>query len=224
MGGGTDVSVVICDHRPLLAESLSLVLGDSGFQVAAVTSRPSDAVRAVAQHGATLCLMDLDFSASGEDPIAAVQVLREQAPAVAVVLLTARHDLGAESRGAAAGATGLARMDEDVTAAVETLRRVLDGQVVLDSHHRRSTVPPRPRQATHDERLLNLLTPREREALVLLRRGTTTPGIATCMGVTYSTARSHIQSVLEKLGVHSRLEAAVFASAQSGSELVSPRA
>jgi two-component system nitrate/nitrite response regulator NarL len=115
-------------------------------------------------------------------------------------------------------------MDETVTVAVETLRRVLDGQVVHKSRHQRSAAPPRQGQATDHERMLSLLTPREYEVLVLLRRGATTTGIASCMGVTYSTARSHIQRVLEKLGVHSRLEAAVFSSKQTGWQLVTTRA
>jgi two-component system, NarL family, nitrate/nitrite response regulator NarL len=61
-------------------------------------------------------------------------------------------------------------------------------------------------------RLVRYLTCREREVLVRLVRGEETDAIAARMGIRPATARSHIQNMLGKLGVHSRLEAVVLAS------------
>lgn len=55
------------------------------------------------------------------------------------------------------------------------------------------------------------LTPRESEVLLLLTNGFSTSGIAESLSISPSTARNHIQSILEKLGVHSRLEAVAYA-------------
>lgn len=55
------------------------------------------------------------------------------------------------------------------------------------------------------------LTPRESEVLLLLARGFSTSGIAETLSISSATARNHIQSILEKIGVHSRLEAVAYA-------------
>jgi DNA-binding CsgD family transcriptional regulator len=74
-------------------------------------------------------------------------------------------------------------------------------------------VPPRPRSEA--QRLAHYLTPREREVLTRLVRGENTATLARSMKITRSTARSHVQSVLTKLGVHSQREA-VIAAARHG--------
>ena len=67
------------------------------------------------------------------------------------------------------------------------------------------------RHSTRYPALDHLLTPREREVLARLVRGEGTTRMARSMGVQLSTARTHIDSVLIKLGVHSRLEAVAYA-------------
>jgi two-component system nitrate/nitrite response regulator NarL len=68
---------------------------------------------------------------------------------------------------------------------------------------------PASRGETH--RLAAFLTAREREVLCGLVRGDDTYTLARSLGVSWATVRSHVQSVLNKLGVHSRLEAATVA-------------
>ena len=62
------------------------------------------------------------------------------------------------------------------------------------------------------QKVAQFLTPREREVLTRLARGESTQALAKAMGVTRSTARSHVQSVLSKLGVHSQREAVIEAA------------
>ena len=69
----------------------------------------------------------------------------------------------------------------------------------------------RPAWRSSGEQLVQFLTPREREVLERLVRGQSTSAMAREMGVAYSTARTHIQNVLTKLGVHSKLAAVTFA-------------
>ena len=75
----------------------------------------------------------------------------------------------------------------------------------------RASAPAGSASADAARRSASLLTPREREALGHLVLGADTKGVARAMGVTYATARSHIQMALTKLGVHSRVEAAAAA-------------
>ena len=72
--------------------------------------------------------------------------------------------------------------------------------------------PARERARSDDaRRLAAFLTARERECLNLVVEGLDTSGIATKLGVSAATVRTHVQSMLTKLGVHSRLEAASYA-------------
>ena len=94
-----------------------------------------------------------------------------------------------------------------ITRAIEQVHR---GQVFVDAALLRRTA----NQKAQDESqlLTRYLTRRELEVLARLAAGETTDRIATEMGVTRSTARTHVQNVLMKLGVHSRLEAVVVAA------------
>jgi DNA-binding NarL/FixJ family response regulator len=69
----------------------------------------------------------------------------------------------------------------------------------------------RPPQQDAARRLAAFLTGRERQCLTLLVEGLDTTGMAAKLGVSQATVRTHVQSLLTKLGVHSRLEAASFA-------------
>jgi PAS domain S-box-containing protein len=73
----------------------------------------------------------------------------------------------------------------------------------------RSNLPPLPSSTGND--VLERLTQRELEVLRLVASGVTTEDIANGLAVTSNTVRNHIQRIMEKLGVHSRLEAVVFA-------------
>jgi PAS domain S-box-containing protein len=73
------------------------------------------------------------------------------------------------------------------------------------------STPPNPRAESPSDPKLSALTRRERQVLLLLARGLGTAEIADTLTVSPSTARNHIQSILLKLGAHSRLEAVTYA-------------
>jgi DNA-binding NarL/FixJ family response regulator len=106
------------------------------------------------------------------------------------------------------GAAGYVHKTCGVRKLVHALERVIDGAVVLDT--------PRPAASARSDvsearRLAAHLTARERECLGLLVEGLDTPAMTLRLGVSTTTVRSHVQALLTKLGVHSRLEAATFA-------------
>jgi PAS domain S-box-containing protein len=84
---------------------------------------------------------------------------------------------------------------------------------MIDSVSRFTAGPPEePKEVTPYPPPGPSLTAREIQVLKLLAVGTSTEAIARTLGVTRSTARNHIESVLSKLGVHSRLQAVVYAT------------
>jgi DNA-binding NarL/FixJ family response regulator len=89
---------------------------------------------------------------------------------------------------------------------------VIDVVEQVHSHEGSVTMAPfRANDGAGVDQFADRLTAREREVLERLVSGERTQVIAAAMGVSYSTARTHVQNVLHKLGVHSRLEAVAFA-------------
>jgi two-component system nitrate/nitrite response regulator NarL len=99
-----------------------------------------------------------------------------------------------------AGASGFAGKDVGVDRLVSIIGRILRGEVVSS-----------PSRAWHDRdpragELRRLMTARERAVLERLVQGMETSAISTELGISYTTTRAHIQNLLTKLGVHSKLE------------------
>jgi two-component system nitrate/nitrite response regulator NarL len=202
------MNVVVCDDHRLLAECLSLVLEARGHRVIATVNDPDEAVRIVTDREVDVCVMDLSFpDASGFD---AIDAISRTSPGTQVVVLSGSSQPFAEMRAIEAGAAAFVLKDDDVSRLIDVVEQVYsrDGTV--------ATMPLRGTEAHGAvEQFATRLTAREREVLQRLVSGERTQAIAAGMGVSYSTARTHVQNVLHKLGVHSRLEAVAFAMRHS---------
>jgi two-component system nitrate/nitrite response regulator NarL len=204
------VKVVICDDHAVFADSLALVLGEAGHDVVGVVYSPDAALRLLLTTPADVCLIDLQFP--GGSALDSLPELVRAAPATRFVVLSASADPELLDTALAAGVRGFAHKGQQAGEIVAMLARVHAGDVVAGPAASART-PLRPRSEA--QRLADYLTPREREVLTRLVRGENTATLARTMKITRSTARSHVQSVLTKLGVHSQREA-VIAAARHG--------
>jgi DNA-binding NarL/FixJ family response regulator len=195
----------------MFADALKVVLESAGYDVVSVTS-PQEATVYADLTPPDVCLMDLTFPGP-TDGVEAARLLRESHPDCHVILLSAALQRDAVRRGLAAGISGFLRKDQDVDDIMSAVRRVAEGDVVIDAGLLRAAMSEPRQQEPDATRLLQFLTTRERDVLERLVRGQNARVMAEEMHVSYSTARTHIQSVLSKLGVHSRLEAAALAVA-----------
>lgn len=210
--------VLICSGQRLFAESLSVALEGCGATVTGVATTPAEALRMVDRAATDVCLMDLD--GQGSAGLEGSQQILAKHAGTRVILLSAGMEPSAVSTAIAFGVTGFARHEMTVQAIFSTIERVHAKEVVIDPLLLRGAVSHRKGPLTEGQRLAEFLTPREREVLERLVAGQNTRAIAAAMEVTFSTARTHIQNVLAKLGVHSRLEAAAMAV---GQHVVEPR-
>ncbi|MFG2002206.1 LuxR C-terminal-related transcriptional regulator [Spirillospora sp. NPDC048911] len=200
--------VIICDDHAVFADSLSLVLNDAGHVVVGVAYSPDDVLPVLRGRRADVCLIDLHFP--GGTILEWMPRLRAAAPETMFVVLTGYLDRAVLDAGIAAGVRGFAHKGQQAGDILTVLRRVAGGEVVIDQGTRRDALDVRPRSQA--QKVAQFLTPREREVLTRLARGESTQALAKAMGVTRSTARSHVQSVLSKLGVHSQREAVIEAA------------
>ncbi len=196
--------IVLCDDHRLLLEALSKALGSQGFTVEAATSRPADAVAAVELFDPDLLLIDLGFP-EGDGLSAAREVVRSH-PRTRVVVLTGSDELAPLREAMRIGVAGYVRKDQRLSGIVQALRQAADGESSIDKSllRRLGSAAAGPSKQAH---VLDRLTQQEWVVLGCLAEGLQTSEIVTRLGIRNSTVRSHIQAILSKLGVHSRLQA-----------------
>jgi DNA-binding NarL/FixJ family response regulator len=130
--------------------------------------------------------------------------LREVAPCVKVVILTAFDDESLLRACVEVGAAGVLLKDMHGLDVIGALERVSEGEMVVDERIR-VTDSPAARDA--DATSYEPLTPREHQILRLLTRGLTSKEMADELGLTQNTVRGYTQSVLTKLHVTNRVQA-----------------
>jgi DNA-binding NarL/FixJ family response regulator len=201
-------SLLLCDDHVLLSEAVATALTKRGFADIEIASSPGAALALLRHKRRDVCVMDLAFPDG--DGLAAAREIRIRHPDTQVVLLSAFADPGVVAAGFEVGIAGFCRKDMGIAGITRAIEQVHTGQVFVDAALLRRTVKEKSRDES--QHLARYLTRRELEVLARLTAGETTDKIAAVMGVTRSTARTHVQNVLTKLGVHSRLEAVVVAA------------
>jgi two-component system, NarL family, nitrate/nitrite response regulator NarL len=203
--------VLICDDHVIFAESLAYLLMAFNREVVEVTHHPSQAVAALRRTQVDICLLDVVFGS--ESAVGWLPALRGAAPQTRILLLCGLIDAALLAASRAAGVRGIIDKRQPVMEVIGVMDQVHAGELVVPD--KRSVEPPHNaalRPATAAVRhLATYLTPREREVLSALVCGADTTKLARTMGIAQATARCHIQSVLIKMGAHSRLEAATSA-------------
>ncbi|HUY49193.1 MAG TPA: response regulator transcription factor [Streptosporangiaceae bacterium] len=198
--------LVIGDDHSVFLDAMSAVLVQRGYQVT-VARTVTDTIESVRRSQPAVCLIDRHFAAG--NGITAIRPILAASNRTKVLVLSADPDTEGIRQALQAGASGYLHKTRGVSALIRAIDRVQRGEVVVD-------VPTagRAREPGHRgdaRRLAAFLTTRERECLGLLVEGMDTTGIATKLSVSPATVRTHVQSLLTKLGVHSRLEAASYA-------------
>ncbi len=198
--------LLLCDDHRLFGEVMAAALESRGHQVAVTTSL-AEALRAVEEDEPDVCLVDLGFPEGGGPHV--VAALRAGRPSRRIVVLSGSSGADDVAAAIAAGAVGFLIKAQPVTEVFSALDRVAAGEPLPWPPRALPNAPPDGASADGPgaRRLLDGLTPREREVLDLMVAAEDTAGIARALRVAPSTARTHLQNVMLKLGVHSRLEA-----------------
>jgi two-component system, NarL family, nitrate/nitrite response regulator NarL len=203
--GEAGPDVVLADDHVVFVEALAAALERHGFTVRAVAFSAAQVIRVVHRVRPMVCLLDRHFTDG--DGVDVVARLRVASPATKVVLLSADRDPDGVTRAFAAGAAAYLHKSRTLAALTNAIGRILRDEVVTDL----PAVAPRAVPGVTARRLADHLTEREWDCLALLVDGLDTTAMAARLGVSRATVRTHVQALLTKLGVHSRLEAASFA-------------
>jgi two-component system, NarL family, nitrate/nitrite response regulator NarL len=201
------IRVLIVDDHALFVDALRPTLTRLGFDEIDHVTRGDEVLATITAASPTLALVDLGLP--DRSGLSIGHDILETCPETKVVVLTALDDQRTVLRAIQAGFHGYLTKDTPVSSFGSAIRSVLDGQQVFPNVPRNGRSRGGPER---DARMLaEQLTAREREVLSLLVQGVSGDSLSRRLGISPNTVRTHVQSILTKLQVHSRLEAATFA-------------
>jgi len=199
------ISVLIVDDHPVVRQGLRALLQvQDGIEVAGETGDGATALTLAAEREPDVILLDLKLP--GLDGLAVLSELRARATRSRVLILTSVTDHAAAAAAIRGGAHGVLYKDVDPDALVRAIRAVHDGHLLLAPEAAGTLLNP-----ASTSRGLDALTAREREVLAELARGRSNREIARALHVSEKTVKAHVSSVLGKLGVQDRTQAALLA-------------
>jgi DNA-binding NarL/FixJ family response regulator len=206
------IRMLLADSQALFREAVRAVFAEGGaIEVVAEAGEGRTAVEEAARSRPDVALVDVDLP--NGDGYSTTRAIRRKVPTCAVVMLAPTEDPDALFAAIEAGASAFLTREMPLNGLIEAADAVHRGEAM---------VPPRllrdllvrliDRRVDRDYALrrLSRLTRREREVLALLTRGADNDGIALALVISPETARTHVQNLLGKLELHSRLEAAAF--------------
>jgi len=206
--------VLLADSQPLFNEALEALFSrDDLHQVIGRCSSAEDAFAHVSSLRPELVLVDAALGLEGSPTLVARML--EACPEARVIVLGDDHDADLLLAAIRAGAAGVVGKTYGASTELRVAGAVLEGEgavprgMLLELARRmvaRDRTPDSP---------LSRLPARERQVLALLPKGWDNVRIGRDLFISQHTVRTHIQNILEKLGMHSKLEAATFAMRRS---------
>ena len=208
------VQVLIVQDHPLLASAIARVLeGQPDLAVSGVSSSGADAVEAAAQNRPDVVL--LDFRLPDVTGPAAARTIKNAHADAAIVFHSADHSETALLDAIDSGATAYLTKEATADQIIEAVRRASKGEVLIPVElfaraiaRQRGVVSKRRER----EQLLAQFTPRELDILSLLAEGLDTSSMSHRLGIAPHTVEWHVRHVIEKLQVHSKLQAVIAAA------------
>ena len=203
------IRVMIVDDHRVAAEALSELLARyPNIEVVGWAAAVSEALAIGDGEPADVAIIDFRLSEQRWSDAAAA--IRFHWPGTSVVIVNADENDDVLIDAIEAGVAGYLIKSATGAEVVAALRRAVTGEALFPAR-RLADVLARQRQLAGRRKeqleLLGTLTPRELEILTVMARGLDNRAMARELGIGYSTVRSHVRGVLEKLGAHSKLEA-----------------
>ena len=205
------IRVLFVEDHQLLADALAAMLArEPDMEVVGIAGTVADA-KIMAREQLDVVLMDYRLpDGTGAE---ATRAIKARWPAARVVMVTALTDDETLLESIQAGADGYLTKDraaEDVVTAVRAAHAgetLLPRSVIVEIARRVAAA----RERGDERRVVEPLTPRELEILRALTEGMSTPEICERLFIAPNTLRTHVQNIMGKLRVHSKLEAVAFA-------------
>ena len=203
------IRVLIADDHRTFAEALRTVIDlERGLVVTEVVTDGRTAVEKVGVERPDVVLLDLDMPEM--DGIAATREIKRVNPDARVILISAYEDDELVARALRAGAAGFISKSRPVADVAAAVRAVYRGESLMEPKELERLLRHVESRAEEESALrakVERLTPRQVEILQLMADGLAPSEVAEHLGISRHTLRTHVQNILTKLGVHSKLQA-----------------
>ncbi len=214
--------LVVDDHTLFRRGLIALLAGDARFVIVAEAGDANEAHQRAAATQPDVILLDNHMpGVNGVDALAGFKTLAPQARVLMLTVSEDERDLSAALRGGARGYL-LKTMDSDML--TSAILRTMDGDSVVSPQMTSKLVnafqtgqgeamPPPP---AADIDPIHSLSPRERQILALIAKGASNKEVARDLGIAEATVKIHVQHILRKLNLSSRVQAAVYLAGRKG--------
>ncbi|KKM11299.1 hypothetical protein SY88_09545 [Clostridiales bacterium PH28_bin88] len=204
------IRVLLADDHTLVRKGIARLLeSDPSIQVAGEASDGLEALQLARELVPDVALLDIYMP--GCDGITATRIIRQELPAVRVVILTVsekEQNLFAALKSGAQGYLIKRIGPRELTDMVKAAAR---SEACISPAMAARIIAEFARQANSDQRSENELTPREQEVLALVAQGLSNKEVADILALSEHTVRNHLRNILEKLHLRNRVEAANYA-------------
>jgi two-component system nitrate/nitrite response regulator NarL len=220
--------LLIDDHTLFRSGVHALLQRQPDFEVVGDAADGIEGIKRAKQHRPDVVLLDLNMP--GLSGIETLQLLQQDLPDTAVIMLTVSEDVDELTSALHEGACGYLLKNMDADALATMIRRAADGEsVIAESMTQRLIAKMRTPQKveelharniqhtpdTRDTRESSPLTPRERDIVRIVARGASNKDIARELDLAESTVKIHVRNVLRKLNLTSRVQIAIHALARN---------
>ncbi|CAN1489633.1 CitB Response regulator containing a CheY-like receiver domain and an HTH DNA-binding domain [Methylophilaceae bacterium] len=208
-----ETRVLIIDDHTLFRSGIKLLLErQAGFAVVGEAGNALDGVKRAKKLKPDVILLDLHMpDTSGLQVIA---LLREEAPLAQIIMLTVSEDAEDLLEALRAGARGYLLKNIETDFLLDAIARAAKAESVMSpvmANKLADAIRAPAKEIGHIESGIERLTVREREVIIMLARGASNKEIARSLDLVESTVKIHVQGILRKLNLSSRVQAAVLA-------------
>jgi len=204
--------LLIDDHTLFRSGIRALLQRQDDFEIVDEAADGVEGIKRAKQHRPDVILLDLNMP--GLSGLEALQLLVEDLPGTAVIVLTVSEEAEELAEALRSGARGYLLKNIETEALIRAIRRAAAGEPVISEDMTAKLVQqfraPSPAAAPKQDEAPRL-TAREREIVQGLARGESNKEIARDLGVAESTVKIHVQNILKKLNLASRVQVAVYA-------------
>jgi DNA-binding NarL/FixJ family response regulator len=203
------ITVVLADDHEVFVEGLRMVLdAEDDLEIVATAGDGVSALGAAEEYQPDVLVVDVHMPATDIQQV--IAAARQRVPGTRLLALSADTRPDTVSALLHAGAHGFVPKDASSRQVAAAIRKLVQGQEDGFTTYAFPALRVQPKDREIDL-LVSSLSPREQQILALLAAGWNNRRIAESCYLSVNTVRTHVQNVLVKLGVHSKLEAAAFA-------------
>jgi DNA-binding NarL/FixJ family response regulator len=209
------IDVLVVDDQRTFAEALTIAVGLEQDLSVHVVSTGEDAIATAGRERPDVVLMDVEMPGVGG--IEATRRILEADPDTKVIVLSSHDEDLVKARAVEAGAVGFLSKFSPMEEVAEAVRRAYQQESLMEQHEKNRLYQrlrhQRHQEATERQRA-NRLTPRQIEIMQLMAEGASMREIGERLHVSPATLRTHVQNILTRLGVHTKVEALALAIRQ----------